>query len=71
MDGDGYMAWNVGKSWKTKNWGTPNDPDDADAKEYTIKNINYIDSAAKLMTQDEVKEFINYDYSFAVFGYPF
>jgi hypothetical protein len=71
MDADAYMKYNVGSNWKTKNWQTPNEPDDQDAKEYTIKNIEYISKAAKLMTSDEVKEFVGYDYSFAVFGYPF
>lgn len=70
MSASAYMEWNVGKSWRTKEWLRHHE-DNEDFREYTIQNIKYISNHAKLMTPQEAVEFVSCDYDGAVFGYPF
>lgn len=63
MNAAAYMEWDCGKNW-ANTCGK-------DVVEYTTKNIRHIYDHAKLMTAKEVAEFLAYDYTCAVFGYPF
>lgn len=63
MNATAYMEWDCGKNW-ANTCGK-------DVVEYTTKNIRHIYDHAKLMTAKEVAEFLAYDYTYAVFGYPF
>lgn len=63
MNATDYMEWDCGKNWANTCR--------KDVVEYTPKNIRYIYDHAKLMTAKEVAEFLAYDYTCAVFGYPF
>ena len=63
MNATDYMEWDCGKNWANTRG--------KDVVEYTTKSIRYIYDHAKLMTAKEVAEFLAYDYTCAVFGYPF
>lgn len=57
---DKYMQWNThygeeGEPWRENSYIK-------DEVKYTDRNINYLEKHAKLMTEDEVKEYINHDY---------
>lgn len=57
MGGEKYMAWERGKDWKqTNQYFTKND------LKTCLSNIRFIKSHAKLMTKDELEEFINKKY---------
>ena len=64
MDGNGYMQWdtyygddnNGEKKWEENEYIR-------DEVRYTKQNIAYISKKAKLMTPDEVEEFMDYDYA--------
>ena len=68
MSASTYMEWNRGKSWHAEFERRESLKEAAD---YTLKNIRYISNHARLMTAKEVAEFLAYDYTCAVFGYPF
>lgn len=63
MGAAAYMEWNNGKTWRARL--------KKEELSYTMQNIQFISDHAKLMTAAEVDEFLSYDYSGAVFGYPF
>ncbi len=56
MDGEAYMAWDRVKEWRTLS---------IPSKEVLAceENIKFISKNAKLMTKEEVEEFINYKYA--------
>lgn len=53
MDADGYMEWDCGVKWKSK--------ETLDVST-CIGNIEAISKLAKLMTEEEVKDFLNCEY---------
>lgn len=55
--GNSYMKWNIDKEWKK-----PSDYMKQETIDYTVKNIREIRKMAKLMTRDQVKEFLSYNY---------
>lgn len=61
MSGTEYMRWDRGKGWK--NSTEYFDQEDIDI---CIKNIKEINKMAKKMTADEVKEFMEMDYSYLI-----
>lgn len=61
MRGGQYMAWdNYG--CKVRNWTIPTEYAPQEAIDLCKENIKYIDEHAKLMTVDELREFVNSDY---------
>ena len=58
MNAEQYMKWEFSK----EDWDTPDEYTSEEAIAYTKRNIDFINSVAKLMTEDEVNEFINRDY---------
>lgn len=59
-NGEDYMQWNEnygedGRAWR-------DNPSIKKEIKYTERNIRFLDKHAKLMTPEEVNEFINYDY---------
>lgn len=63
MDGEGYMKWNC-ENENHPNWHTPNKYMDRRTIIYTEKNIKKINQMATLMTLDEIKSFVEDDYSY-------
>lgn len=61
MSGTEYMKWNRGKGWKN-----PTEYFDQEDIDICIKNIKEINKMAKKMTADEVKEFMEMDYSYLI-----
>lgn len=61
MSGTEYMKWNRGKNWKN-----PTEYFDQEDVDICIKNIKEINKMAKKMTADEVKEFMEMDYSYLI-----
>ena len=63
MDAKEYMDWD----YRTKtypNWQEPNKYMDRETIDYTMRNIEAINSYATLMTREELKAFISDDYSY-------
>lgn len=61
MSGTEYMKWNRGKDWKN-----PTEYFDQEDVDICIKNIKEINKMAIKMTADEVKEFMEMDYSYLI-----
>lgn len=61
MSGTEYMKWDRGKGWKN-----PTEYFDQEDIDICIKNIKEINKMAKKMTADEVKEFMEMDYSYLI-----
>lgn len=61
MSGTEYMKWDRGKDWKN-----PTEYFDQEDIDICIKNIKEINKMAKKMTADEVKEFMEMDYSYLI-----
>lgn len=61
MSGTEYMKWNRGKDWKN-----PTEYFDQEDVDICIKNIKEINKMATKMTADEVKEFMEMDYSYLI-----
>lgn len=61
MSGTEYMKWDYGKGWKN-----PTEYFDQEDIDICIKNIKEINKMAKKMTADEVKEFMETDYSYLI-----
>ena len=61
MSGTEYMKWDRGKGWKN-----PTEYFDQEDIVICIKNIKEINKMAKKMTADEVKEFMEMDYSYLI-----
>lgn len=61
MSGTEYMKWNRGKGWKN-----PTEYFDQEDIDICIKNIKEINKMAKKMKADEVKEFMEMDYSYLI-----
>ena len=61
MSGTEYMKWNRGKNWKN-----PTEYFDQEDVDICIKNIKEINKMATKMTADEVKEFMEMDYSYLI-----
>ena len=55
LDGEGYLAYDLGMDWREKL--------DPEVLAYTEKNLAFIAESAVLMSEDEVREFLSYDYS--------
>jgi len=55
MNGEAYMKWNS-ENWENSPYTTKR------AKDACKRNIKYISKHAKLMTKDEVEDFLNYKY---------
>lgn len=56
MDGEAYMIWNRGEKWRASQYLSET------AVTACEDNIKKISELAKLMTEEEVEEFMNYDY---------
>lgn len=61
MSGTEYMKWNRGKDWKN-----PTEYFDQEDVDICIKNIKEINKMATKMKADEVKEFMEMDYSYLI-----
>ena len=61
MSGTEYMKWDRGKGWKN-----PTEYFDQEDIDICIKNIKEINKMAKKMIADEVKEFMEMDYSYLI-----
>lgn len=61
MSGTEYMKWDRGKGWKN-----PTEYFDQEDIDICIKNIKEINKMATKMTADEVKEFMEMDYSYLI-----
>ena len=61
MSGTEYMEWDRGRNWKN-----PTEYFDQEDIDICIKNIKEINKMATKMTADEVKEFMETDYSYLV-----
>lgn len=61
MSGTEYMRWDRGKDWKN-----PTEYFDQEDVDICIKNIKEINKMATKMTADEVKEFMEMDYSYLI-----
>lgn len=61
MSGTEYMKWDRGKGWKN-----PTEYFDQEDVDICIKNIKEINKMATKMTADEVKEFMEMDYSYLI-----
>lgn len=55
LDGEGYLSYNLGPDWRQVF--------DPEPLAYTEKNLNFIAESAVLMSEEEVQEFLSYDYS--------
>lgn len=56
MDGEAYMKWDVSKEWRK--YGNLEEDEIRTCED----NIEYINTHATLMTKEEVREFLFYDY---------
>lgn len=65
MDGERYMKWNC-ENEDHPNWHIPYEYMDKKTIRYTEKNIKAIDKMAKLMTAEELKSFLEDDYSYLI-----
>ena len=61
LSADEYMNWNIGFRWDTKDFSS--DPDWDTISNLCKKNIKAINKNAKLMSDIELKKFINDDYT--------
>lgn len=52
-----YMSWDIGKDWKTPNKRFPKQ-----MRDITLNNIQELSILASPMTEEEVKEFMEYEY---------
>lgn len=64
MDGNAYMLWDR----RGDDWSEPDEYLDQEAIDYTRANIKAISEMAELMTEDEVLDFLNDDYSYLLEG---
>ena len=62
MDAEQYMKWNC-ESEEHSDWHKPSKYLEQETIDYTEENIKKINEMAELMTLEEVKEFVSYDYS--------
>lgn len=56
MDGEAYMCWNDCNEWRESEYLSKKDVRTCE------NNIKFLTKNVKLMTKEEVEEFINYDY---------
>ena len=63
MDSDQYMKWNC-EHEAHPNWHIPYEYMDKETIDYTEKNIEEINKMATLMTTEEIKAFVEDDYSY-------
>ncbi len=67
MSGSEYMCWDVGNNWKV-----PDEHINQESIDTCIENIKELNKLAKKMTKEEVKEFMEFDYSHLLSDYmPF
>lgn len=63
MDAEQYMKWNC-ENEEHSDWHTPYEYMDKETIDYTEKNIKNINEMATLMTEEEIKAFVEDDYSY-------
>lgn len=56
MDGEAYMCWNDSDKWRESEYLSKKDIRTCES------NIKFLTKNVKLMTKEEVEEFVNYDY---------
>ncbi len=62
MNAEQYMKWNT-ESEVRPDWHEPDKYTDNETIDYTERNIAFIDTVAELMTEQEVREFLDRDYN--------
>lgn len=67
MNAEQYMKWNT-ECESYPDWHKPDEYTDRETIAYTERNIAFIDSVAVLMTEQEVREFLDRDYNLLLGG---
>lgn len=63
MDGEGYMKWTY-EDEKYQNWHTPSEYMNRKTIAYTERNIKNLSKIATLMTSEDLKSFVEDDYTY-------